>query len=408
MSLRRSMGPIRAAGFTLVEIMIALLIGLIGIVVMMQTFAVSEGFKRTATSGTDAQINGGVGLYMLQRELRMSGYGLNAMMLAGCPSVRVWNNAAGTGMDMPIVPFMINPAGVPAGDANTDVLLIAYGTSDSAVSGIGLTMGQVSGPNDPLNLSSNWDAFQTGDLFVTVQPNGATPSCVLHEATLTTNPATNCGSSNASPLVTFGTTTYQQHTPAGCVTTTPRYNRASAITDSSGTAVPSLTYPGGTVYNLGNLAVHVYAVRNGALTMCDWMAANCTAAAGFTPIVDDIVSLRAVYGMNLTPAVNAAVGDGVIAWNRNDLTTNVYLPSRVMAVTMAVVARSGLKEKVNQAGVCATTPSATRPDVVQDWIYQSMAGAAINVSATSTDWACYRYKLFQTSVPMRNTIWRPD
>ena len=35
-----------------------MLIGMIGIVVMMQTFAVSEGFKRTATSGTDAQVNG--------------------------------------------------------------------------------------------------------------------------------------------------------------------------------------------------------------------------------------------------------------------------------------------------------------------------------------------------------------
>ena len=55
----------RQAGFTLVEVMIALLIGLIGIIVMMQTFAVSEGFKRTATSGTDAQINGGVGMYMI-------------------------------------------------------------------------------------------------------------------------------------------------------------------------------------------------------------------------------------------------------------------------------------------------------------------------------------------------------
>ena len=412
-SQQRHPGFVRAAGFTLIEIMIALLIGMIGIVVMMQTFAVSEGFKRTATSGTDAQINGGVGLYMLQRELRMSGYGMNELMLAGCQSVRVWNNVTGTGSNLFLVPFAINPAGVPAGDANTDVLMIAFGNSDSGVAAMGLSIPQGGGtdPTAPISLSSNNDSFQTGDIFVTVQPNGANPSCVLHEATGTTNVATNCGSSAPLPQVIFNTSAYQQHTPAGCVSTTPKYNRATAITDSSGTPVPPLTSAlgsaGGQVYNLGNPSVHVYAVRGGQLTMCDWIAADCTTTAAFTPVVDDIVSMRAVYGMNLTPAVNAQAGDGVIVWNRNDLTTNVYLPSRVMAVTLEITARSALKEKYNQAGVCATTPSATRPDIVQDWIYQSMAGAGIDISAT-TDWGCYRYKLFQTSVPLRNTIWRPN
>ena len=133
--MRRKPDPIRSLGFTLVEIMIALLIGVIGIVVMMQTFAVSEGFKRTATSGTDAQINGGVAMYMIQRELRMAGYAMNELMIQGCTSVRVWNNPGGFAIDMPLVPFYINPPLVPAGDANTDVILIAYGNSASAVAG---------------------------------------------------------------------------------------------------------------------------------------------------------------------------------------------------------------------------------------------------------------------------------
>ena len=74
---------LRHAGFTLVEIMIGLLIGVIGIVVIMQVFAVSEGFKRTATSGTDAQVNGSVALYLLQRDIRLAGYGLNTFVSAG-------------------------------------------------------------------------------------------------------------------------------------------------------------------------------------------------------------------------------------------------------------------------------------------------------------------------------------
>ena len=136
MSLSTSLHPLRRAGFTLIEVMIALLIGVIGIVVMMQTFAVSEGFKRTATAGTDAQINGGVALYMLEREIRLAGYGMNAMAALGCSSVRVWNTASATGFDLRFVPFELNPVGIPAGDANTDVILVAYGTADSFVAGI--------------------------------------------------------------------------------------------------------------------------------------------------------------------------------------------------------------------------------------------------------------------------------
>ena len=414
MSQRKASGYVRAAGFTLVEIMIALLIGLIGIVVMMQTFAVSESFKRTASSGTDAQINGGVALYMLQRELRMAGFGMNSLMVSGCSSVVVWDNTVGASRNQFLVPFAINPAGVPAGDANTDVLMISYGNSGSAISQMPVISNEGGtnppDPTAPIGLASNWDSFQTGDLFVAVQPTGGSPSCVLHEATATTNAAGNCGSSVATPLVSFGTASYQAHRPSGCTATTPKFNRATAITDPSGNTVPGLAFPQGTVYNLGALAIHVYAIRNGALTMCDWIASNCTVAANFTPIVDDIVSMRAVYGMNLQPSVSANPPDYTqpLTWNRNDLTTNVYLPSRVLAVTMELTARSSLKEKVNQAGVCATTPSATRPDIVQDWIYQGTAGAGIDVSSTSTDWGCYRYKLFQTSVPLRNTIWRPN
>src|ERR1700692_1432596 len=96
MTMHSQSHSIRSAGFPLIEVLIAMRIGMIGLVVMMQTFAVSEGFKRTATSGTDAQINGGVGLYMLQRELRLAGAGLNNFMVQGCPSVVVWNNPTNT------------------------------------------------------------------------------------------------------------------------------------------------------------------------------------------------------------------------------------------------------------------------------------------------------------------------
>ena len=85
--MKRHLRFARSAGFTLVEILIGLLIGVIGIVVIMQTFAVSEGYKRSATTGSDAQVNGGMALYLIEREVRLAGYGLNQLMSNGCQSI---------------------------------------------------------------------------------------------------------------------------------------------------------------------------------------------------------------------------------------------------------------------------------------------------------------------------------
>jgi type IV pilus assembly protein PilW len=186
------------------------------------------------------------------------------------------------------------------------------------------------------------------------------------------------------------------------------HNSATGIRDAGGTVVPVVKLSqGGQVYNLGASAIKIYAIRGGNLTTCDWTVSDCTAVANYTVAVNDIVSMRAVYGMNLTPAVNAQPGDGVVTWSRASLATDVFLPSRVHAVTMQVTSRSGLKEKPSSGTTCDATASASRPDRAQDWIYQSMVGAGIDLTASSAEWQCYRYRLFQTSVPLRNMIWRP-
>ena len=47
-------------GFSLVEIMVALVIGMLGIIVMMQVFAMFEAQKRTTTGGDDAISSGSI------------------------------------------------------------------------------------------------------------------------------------------------------------------------------------------------------------------------------------------------------------------------------------------------------------------------------------------------------------
>jgi type IV pilus assembly protein PilW len=404
---------VRSAGFTLIEVMIAMLIGVIGIVVMMQTFSVSEGFKRTATSGTDAQINGAVALYMLEREIRLAGYGMNHMIPSGCSLVRVWNNTLGSGTTMRMVPFEINPPGVPAGDANTDVVLIAYGSSETAVTGV---------PADHANfrVSINRDGFRNGDLVVGLQPGagpGGANSCALHELTKVPGGSGNCNDPPPSSDALEHTATNYKNPLAGCQPVPASRNSAGGITEADGTPVPALNRAnGGLLFNLGaQPQVKVYAVRGGNLTECNWMTADCTAAANFNVIVNDIVSLRAVYAMDLdgNPNPGTPSGDGIVdRYTRVPLATSNQI-SRVLGGSVALAARSGLREKPAGGGGCDATVDPARPDRAQEWFGPALSpgdGTLVNARMDLSgvpDWQCYRYKLFQTSVPLRNMIWKP-
>ena len=68
--------PFHQAGFSLVEIMIGLVIGMLASIVIMQVFSVFETQKRTTTGTADAQTNGSIALYTIGRELKMAGYPL--------------------------------------------------------------------------------------------------------------------------------------------------------------------------------------------------------------------------------------------------------------------------------------------------------------------------------------------
>ena len=85
-----------------------------------------------------------------------------------------------------------------------------------------------------------------------------------------------------------------------------------------------------------------------------------------------------------------------------------------VAVALEVTAKSTLKEKPSTGTVCDTTTDPARPDKSQDWFGTTLAPndgslntAQIDLSASAADWQCYRYKLFQSSVPVRNMIWSP-
>ena len=52
----------RQTGFSLIEIMVGLVIGMVGVIILSQVMLQSEDTKRNTTSGDDAQINASIAL----------------------------------------------------------------------------------------------------------------------------------------------------------------------------------------------------------------------------------------------------------------------------------------------------------------------------------------------------------
>lgn len=364
------------AGFSLVEVMVGLVIGLLTLLVIMQVYATWEGQKRSTTSGSDAQVNGAVALYSIQRDMQMAGYGFASLDALNCKVLAYNDQRDPNEFNFPaIAPVVINPTDIPAGDSNTDVVEISYGDSDGLVDGVGFQ--QQSGASANYKVQ-NRAGFTVGDMVIAVEPG---LDCTV--AQVTDLPASgSCGQGGGT-----GQTDVVVHNNGqfndprqSCSQVASHWNKPGGL---------GVTYTDGTLYNLGAMPkTVVYAVRGGNLTACDFYAQDCTDAAKTTdasvwvPIVNGIVSLQAQYGRD-TSAPMDQVAD---VYDQTTPTTACGW-ARIPAVRIAVAARSTQYEK---DAVTGAAPS---------WL-----GGSIDLSANA-DWKHYRYKVFETLVPLRNVIW---
>ena len=232
-----------ATGFTLVEIMVGMVIGMLGLIIMMQVFTLSEGQKRTTTGGGDAQSNGAIALFGLQRDLRQAGFGVSDPNLLGCSVVL----RAGVTLNG-FAPVTINHASIPAGDPNTDTLLLVYSRTRGSPQGDSIVAQPATGQ---AGAAVQWDIYQmatpssfsSGDMVIATPQNRATP-CNLSVTTVV-------GANNAAT-----------------------YANSANVVVTTGTGLPGMT--NGMLFNLGTAPqVLAYAIRNGNLTLCDYMVNDC-------------------------------------------------------------------------------------------------------------------------------------
>ena len=356
----------RQRGFSLIEILVGLIIGLIGVVVIMQMLETTEHQKRTTLSGGDAQINGTLGLYSLSQDLRLAGYGFASVDVLNC-AVNVYNSARSpSNFSFSAAPVLINPPGIPAGDSGSDVLQIAYGNSDGVVEGETLATNS-SFPTIGLN---NVAALAPNEFIVLAEAGKA---CWLGQITPTTPASTSVISTAAN-----------QWNPA---------------------AGPGVIYSSAAhLFDLGLAPqVAVYAVRSGNLTRCDLLNSPCEDATRtgdptvWPTVTAGIVGLRASYGRDTGAGSLATSADIPDTWDQtnvaedaSDNPANACSWARIPAVAVALLARSNQYEKT---AVTATVPT-----------YRVGAGGSFDLSGIS-NWQNYRYKVFQTLIPLRNILW---
>lgn len=388
-------GQRRQRGFSLVELMVSVVVGLLALMFATRLMLSAEQNRQSSLGGSDAMQNGMLALFSIGADAGQAGWGINDPLLIGCNTVfsdsggYVLAGAARGGLT--VTPMA--PAVIVSNGADPDQLSLYSGSSMSGIGTLRLTANYAS--ESTITVDRIPYGFAKGEVIV-VAPETVGANCAL--AQIATDPSLQAGPPNPQKLsIASGT----------------------GLRFNSGTL--GATYKNGQarLFNLGpaaTLSLHTWSISNGFLQL---RAANLAGAgASASTVTDNVVSLKAQYGFDtraglaFTPAAGAQVGrwsgtmidadgDGVIGGAAD------Y--QHIVALRVAVVARSKTPEKPGASGACTATVEA--PTVFGSEQPSGIAAAPVQVNVgvanDAIDWKCYRYRVFETIVPLRNAVWRP-
>lgn len=380
-------------GFSIVELLIAVLIGLISIAATTTAMQRFENHHRSAVGTSESMQNGFLALFAIESDAAKAGWGLNDPWLLGCPTIMLDSFLPGGstgyplgsgGQPQPLVPATI----LTTGSSTPDTISFYSGASNTGTGVISISGASYLGDAGPISVSMPTPTFLPGDLYVVAPP--------------ATQVGRTCLIGQVSSMI-IGNPNQILHAAGAIADTaaTTRYNVATVGATYAQDAKVFNLGPGDSMLNRGPTPTfRMWFVQNGNLMIraSDVVTGNQVAD---TLVVDNIVSLKAQYGipiggvMTWSSTIIDADGDGTIG-SPGDWQS-------VTAVRIAVVARSRQVDKPGANGTCTTTTAAPRV------FNQGGSGFSVDVviPGDTMDWTCYRYRVFETVVPMRNTIWRP-
>jgi type IV pilus assembly protein PilW len=344
-------------GFSIIEIMVGLAIGLLVTLVIVQVMSTFEGQKRSTSGTADAQTNGGIALFNLQREVGLGGYGLPVFDLSNSPMRCTAPEPAGTDLS----PVTIIDGGTAAGAS--DSIIVRYGGSE---------MGGV-----PVRVLLATPAGGTSVNLGVLNNMG----CRVGDAAIVTSGGV-CRLTSISGPTDIGVPP---------VVSAPPDTTHIVIDDGTGVSA------GASVACMGRWDTVNYAVTANELTR------------NGASMVTGIVNIQAQYGVAATADVNK-ISEWVNAtgaiWGTTMTSAN---RNRIKAIRVAIVARNGLLEKTDVTAACSSTAMAN-PTGLCAWDATSANPAiaspapTVNIS-NDANWRKYRYRVFEAIIPLRNVIW---
>lgn len=391
-------------GFTLIELMIAVLIGLIVTLAAMTILADSEGRRRTQSSVSGIDQTAQYIAYSLDDQIRDAGSGFTqAWKFAfGC---KLNGSNGGTQIfPLPTSPALPAPfAGTAAAigtfrlapvlilkgaaQAGSDVLVVAAGTAGFGESSLPFGLAPAT---STLNLVGTTTVRANDLLLVADQNTGTGPApCLIEQVS---------SSFTSSPTTT-------QVPLAGTFYLATGPDRALTAYSADGMAIPLGNAVNGnpptiTLYGVGNNSVSGSTPTNYTLYSYNLLNATTSTSAPIA-LADGVVELRALYGLDTD-------GDGVVdTWQ--DPGSGNYAPSVLMDGSSASTTRL-LRIKAIRIGMIVRTSLVEKPD--------SLSGnpvspasltmfADLGLSQTRTLTASeqnYRYRVVESTIPIRNTL----
>lgn len=362
----------RHRGVSLVELMVAVTIALVTVIVVMQVLSVYEARKRTATLANDAEISASVGLFMLEREVRMAGAGLMLPSGFACgPGLNLFHDGVTVLDGVPRPPLRIVDGGTAP-----DRIQVMRSDADFGLAPSTLVSSMASA--DAVLAVTGDLGLVEGDLILVARPDG-TRRCTVMQM-------------SDDPEAT-GSGWRLRHDSGGAFP----YNPASY---DLAFANPVNYEVGDVVINLGLFGLRAYGVicnDGGApsdANSCDLASWDALVApadptlAEVDSIVPQVVNLQAQYGV--APAGSETVDEWVDATGATWAAPTAADQLRIRAVRIAIVTRGNLeREEVSPATL-----------VLWD---EGLATEA--TMALSDEERRYRYKVLRVVVPIINVIW---
>jgi len=346
----------RSSGIGLVDLMVGLAIGLVAMLVMLNVTVLFESRRRSTTGIADAQMNAASAILMISRELRIAGQGLGPADSLGCSIVH----------DKPRLGTMsLRPVEIINGDnGKPDRLRLLASGSPQIISPATLIAEHPANAG-VMHLDSTL-GVESAHQMLLYEPGKL---CALLDVT----------------GIPIGS--YRAHHEFLSVVGVPDYAA------------------GARAINLGPLRFAEFSAdTNDYLLVSRYLVASDQWQSA--RMASEVVSLQAQYGFDSRTGTtaSAAAGARVTRWSDTMIDAdddgavgdNDDL-RRLIAVRVALVVRSA--ERSDQ-GCNAPVPQWMAGDSVSG----SLQPTTISLAHVS-EWQCYRYRVLQTEIPLRNLLW---